>query len=118
MTGDDCVSVGTGCYNVDMKNITCLQGHGISIGSLGKHNSGAWVSNITIRDTTIKQTKNGVRIKTWQGGYGAVIGVKYDNILMENVRKPHHNRPVLLPNKTLLEPYIRGDGCRVSSTGT
>ncbi|KAD4584534.1 hypothetical protein E3N88_22135 [Mikania micrantha] len=86
--GDDCVSVGTGCYNVDMKNITCLQGHGISIGSLGKHNSGAWVSNITVRDTTIKQTKNGVRIKTWQGGYGAVIGVKYDNILMENVRNP------------------------------
>ncbi|KAC9138559.1 hypothetical protein E3N88_46309 [Mikania micrantha] len=88
VTGDDCVSVGTGCYNVDMKNITCLQGHGISIGSLGKHNSGAWVSNITVRDTTIKQTKNGVRIKTWQGGHGAVIGVKYDNILMENVRNP------------------------------
>ncbi|KAK9070045.1 hypothetical protein SSX86_010444 [Deinandra increscens subsp. villosa] len=86
--GDDCVSIGSGCYDVDIKNVTCVHGHGISIGSLGEHNSWAWVSNITVRDSTMKRTKNGVRIKTWQGGYGAVIGVKYENILMDNVRNP------------------------------
>lgn len=62
--------------------------YNFSIGSLGNNNSGAWVSNITIRDSTIKQSKNGVRIKTWQGGYGAVNGIKYENILMDNVRNP------------------------------
>ncbi|XP_035839972.1 polygalacturonase At1g48100 [Helianthus annuus] len=86
--GDDCVSIGSGCYDVDIKNITCVHGHGISIGSLGNQNSWAWVSNITVRDSTITRTKNGVRIKTWQGGYGAVNHVKYENILMENVRNP------------------------------
>ncbi|KAI3506542.1 hypothetical protein L1887_21101 [Cichorium endivia] len=86
--GDDCVSIGSGCYDVDIKNITCGQGHGISIGSLGNHNSRASVSNITVRDSAIKQSANGVRIKTWQGGYGSVSGVRYENIRMENVRNP------------------------------
>ncbi|KAM7277342.1 hypothetical protein ACFE04_019208 [Oxalis oulophora] len=86
--GDDCVSIGAGCYDVDIRNITCGPGHGISIGSLGNHKSRACVSNITVRDSTIKQTDNGVRIKTWQGGSGKVSGVKFSNIHMYNVRNP------------------------------
>ncbi|CAM8973747.1 unnamed protein product [Rhodiola kirilowii] len=86
--GDDCVSIGSGCYDVDIKNITCGPSHGISIGSLGNHNSRACVSNITVRDSTIKTSDNGVRIKTWQGGYGAVSGITFSNIHMDNVRNP------------------------------
>lgn len=86
--GDDCVSIGSGCYDVDIRNITCGPGHGISIGSLGNHNSRACVSNITVRDSVIKHTDNGVRIKTWQGGYGAVSGITFDNLHMDNVRNP------------------------------
>ncbi|KAJ1393359.1 Pectin lyase fold/virulence factor [Sesbania bispinosa] len=86
--GDDCVSIGSGCYDVDIKNITCGPGHGISIGSLGNHNSRACVSNITVRDSMIKVTDNGVRIKTWQGGSGSVSGVTFSNIHMVNVRNP------------------------------
>ncbi|KAF7804960.1 polygalacturonase [Senna tora] len=86
--GDDCVSIGSGCYDVDIKNITCGPGHGISIGSLGNHNSRACVSNITVRDSVIKVTDNGVRIKTWQGGSGSVSGVTFSNIHMEAVRNP------------------------------
>ncbi|KAL5700724.1 galacturonan 1,4-alpha-galacturonidase [Ranunculus cassubicifolius] len=86
--GDDCVSIGAGCYNVDIRNITCGPGHGISIGSLGSHNSRACVSNITVRDSIIKFSDNGVRIKTWQGGSGSVSGVTFDNVHMDTVRNP------------------------------
>ncbi|KAK6941132.1 Glycoside hydrolase, family 28 [Dillenia turbinata] len=86
--GDDCVSIGSGCFDVDIRNITCGPGHGISIGSLGNHNSRACVSNITVKDSVIKVSENGVRIKTWQGGSGSVYGVTFSNIHMESVRNP------------------------------
>ncbi|KAJ6756988.1 hypothetical protein OIU74_026279 [Salix koriyanagi] len=86
--GDDCVSIGAGCHNVDIKNITCGPGHGISIGSLGVGNSRACVSNITVKDSVIKHSDNGVRIKTWQGGYGSVSKISFHNIQMETVRNP------------------------------
>ncbi|CDY67535.1 BnaAnng24580D [Brassica napus] len=87
--GDDCVSIGSGSYDVDIRNLTCGPGgHGISIGSLGNHNSHACVSNITVRDSVIKYSDNGVRIKTWQGGFGSVSGVTFNNIHVESVRNP------------------------------
>lgn len=86
--GDDCVSIGTGCYNVDIRNITCGPSHGISIGSLGDGNSRACVSNITVRDSIIKNSDNGVRIKTWQGGSGSVSSITFHNIHMDTVRNP------------------------------
>lgn len=66
MTGDDCVSIQTGCSGVNIQNVDCGPGHGISIGSLGKDNTKACVSNITVSDTKIHDTLTGVRIKTWQ----------------------------------------------------
>ncbi|KDP23351.1 hypothetical protein JCGZ_23184 [Jatropha curcas] len=86
--GDDCISIGAGCHNVDIKNITCGPSHGISIGSLGIRNSRACVSNITVTDSVIKHSDNGVRIKTWQGGYGSVSKVTFNNIHMDTVRNP------------------------------
>ncbi|KAK9139112.1 hypothetical protein Scep_008793 [Stephania cephalantha] len=86
--GDDCVSIGSGCYNVDIRNITCGPSHGISIGSLGSHNSRACVSNITVTDSVIRRSDNGVRIKTWQGGSGSVSKVTFNNVHMDNVRNP------------------------------
>ncbi|CAL5330039.1 unnamed protein product [Camellia sinensis] len=109
--GDDCVSIGAGCYNVDMRNITCGPSHGIRyihsfpnlelsdlqearhgnvqcIGSLGLRNSRACVSNITVTDSVVKHSDNGVRIKTWQGGSGSVSKVTFNNIQMDTVRNP------------------------------
>lgn len=46
------------------------------------------MSNITVSDSTIKHSANGVRIKTWQGGSGAVSKVTFNNIHMDTVRNP------------------------------
>ncbi|KAJ4968101.1 hypothetical protein NE237_014802 [Protea cynaroides] len=86
--GDDCISIGAGCYNVEINNITCGPSHGISIGSLGNHNLRDCVSNITVTNSVIKHSDNGVRIKTWQGGSGLVTGVTFNNVYMDTVRNP------------------------------
>ncbi|KAH6801940.1 Pectin lyase-like superfamily protein [Perilla frutescens var. frutescens] len=86
--GDDCVSIQTGCTNVYIHNINCGPGHGISIGGLGKDNTKACVSNITVRDVVMHNTMNGVRIKTWQGGSGSVQGVQFSNIQVSGVQLP------------------------------
>ncbi|OWM88005.1 polygalacturonase At1g48100 isoform X2 [Punica granatum] len=84
--GDDCISIGPGCSDVDIEGVTCGPSHGISIGSLGVHNSQACVANITVQNTIIRESDNGLRIKTWQGGTGSVSGIRFENIQMENVR--------------------------------
>ncbi|KMZ74345.1 Polygalacturonase, family GH28 [Zostera marina] len=84
--GDDCISIGPGSSNIDIQNITCGHSHGISIGSLGVHNTEACVSNITVKNCVIRNSDNGLRIKTWQGGMGSVTRIIFDNIYMENVR--------------------------------
>ncbi|MCL7047991.1 hypothetical protein MKW94_028332 [Papaver nudicaule] len=85
-TGDDCISIGAGCSDVDIRNITCTHSHGVSIGSLGVRNTQACVSNVTVRNVHMKDSDNGVRIKTWQGGSGSVSGVTFQDIEMDNVR--------------------------------
>uniref|UniRef100_A0A2N9GXD0 Polygalacturonase n=1 Tax=Fagus sylvatica TaxID=28930 RepID=A0A2N9GXD0_FAGSY len=86
--GDDCVSIQTGCSNVDIHNVNCGPGHGISIGGLGKDNTKACVSNVTVRDITMHDTLTGVRIKTWQGGSGSVQGIMFSNIQVSEVGTP------------------------------
>ncbi|MED6184431.1 hypothetical protein PIB30_047443 [Stylosanthes scabra] len=86
--GDDCISIQTGCSNVYVHNVNCGPGHGISIGGLGKDNTRACVSNITVRDVNMHNTMNGVRIKTWQGGSGSVQGVLFSNIQVSEVQLP------------------------------
>ena len=55
--GDDCISIGPGCSNVDIEGVTCGPSHGMSIGSLGVHNSRACVSNIIVH-TVLSHVEN------------------------------------------------------------
>ncbi|CAO1939696.1 unnamed protein product [Urochloa humidicola] len=84
--GDDCVSIGAGCSDVRIENITCGHGHGISIGSLGARGTRACVSNVTVRNARILDSDNGLRIKTWQGGAGAVSAVEFAGVQLRNVK--------------------------------
>ncbi|KAL8151292.1 hypothetical protein V2J09_021100 [Rumex salicifolius] len=84
--GDDCISIGPGCMDVDIDGVTCTHSHGISIGSLGVQHTQACVSNITVRNAIIRDSDNGLRIKTWQGGSGSVTDISFENIQMDNTK--------------------------------
>ncbi|RCI06679.1 hypothetical protein CU098_013794, partial [Rhizopus stolonifer] len=86
--GDDCLSLKNNITNVIATNITCTNGHGFSIGSLGKGDSWDFVSKVQISDSVCTNCQNGVRIKTWPGGHGAVKDVTFDNIKLNNVDNP------------------------------
>ncbi|XP_064958510.1 polygalacturonase ADPG1-like [Musa acuminata AAA Group] len=87
-TGDDCISIGTGSFHVNVSWVTCGPGHGISVGSLGMNNSRAEVSDIQVGHCNISSTMNGVRIKTWQGGYGYAKTIIFENINFTAVKNP------------------------------
>ncbi|KAF6173800.1 hypothetical protein GIB67_003801 [Kingdonia uniflora] len=88
-TGDDCVSFGQGTFNVSITDIVCGPGHGISIGSLGKYEQEKDVSGITVRNCTLKDTDNGVRIKTYQGSDPSkATHMVFENIKLINVKNP------------------------------
>ncbi|XP_057770331.1 polygalacturonase [Salvia miltiorrhiza] len=87
-TGDDCISIVSGSNKVHATDIACGPGHGISIGSLGAGNSEAYVSDVVVNRVNFSGTTNGVRIKTWQGGYGSANNIKFLNADMHNVKNP------------------------------
>ncbi|XP_048140001.1 polygalacturonase At1g48100-like isoform X2 [Rhodamnia argentea] len=86
--GDDCVSIQTGCSNIYIHDINCGPGHGISIGGLGNGNTRACVSNVTVRNTVMRNTMTGVRIKTLQGGSGSANNIMFSNIQVSEVETP------------------------------
>ncbi|KAI5057535.1 hypothetical protein GOP47_0027550 [Adiantum capillus-veneris] len=86
--GDDCISVQTGSSNLNIHDVICEAGHGISLGGLGRAQTQACVSNVTIHDVFIRNSQNGVRIKTWQGGSGSVKSISYKNIYVVNISNP------------------------------
>lgn len=88
-TGDDCISLGPGSRTVNITNVHCGPGHGISIGSLGKYLNESDVSGITVRDSNFFGTMNGVRIKTWSTSYSSVVSnIAFLNLEMHSVNNP------------------------------
>ncbi|CAL0324375.1 unnamed protein product [Lupinus luteus] len=86
--GDDCIAVNAGSSFIYANRLKCGPGHGISIGSLGKNNAHETVEEVHVKDCTFIGTKNGARIKTWEGGSGYVRKISYENIKLENTRNP------------------------------
>ncbi|KAL3502915.1 hypothetical protein ACH5RR_037364 [Cinchona calisaya] len=88
-TGDDCISMVSGSQNIDISDVFCGPGHGISIGSLGRSFEKEYVMNINVVNATLKNTQNGVRIKTWSPSSSSLASnITFQNIMMENVSNP------------------------------
>jgi polygalacturonase len=83
-TGDDNVALQSGSHDVLIEDLTCLHGHGISIGSP----TDKGLSHIIVRRCTFNGTDNGLRIKSYRGRGGDVHDIWYSDIVMRNVRRP------------------------------
>lgn len=83
---DDCLAVNSGT-GINFINGTCIGGHGLSIGSVGGRSNNN-VKNVRITNSVIKDSENGIRIKTKAGqGKGTVSDVTYSNIRLSGITK-------------------------------
>ncbi|XP_073137344.1 probable polygalacturonase At3g15720 [Henckelia pumila] len=87
-TGDDCIAINGGTSRVNITRIACGPGHGISIGSLGKDGRYDQVEAISVSNCSFRGTKNGVRIKTWQGGSGFARRINFSDINFDAAYNP------------------------------
>ncbi|XP_021812874.1 probable polygalacturonase At3g15720 [Prunus avium] len=87
-TGDDCIAINGGCSDLNIANIACGPGHGISVGSLGAHGALEKVKNVYVRDSSFSGTTNGARIKTWQGGSGYARNITFEKITLHAAKNP------------------------------
>jgi len=82
--GDDNVALKNGGHDILIEDLTCLHGHGISIGSGTREG----FSHVIVRRCTFDGTDNGLRIKSYRGGGGEVHDIRYSDITMRYVRRP------------------------------
>ncbi|CAA7015735.1 unnamed protein product [Microthlaspi erraticum] len=89
-TGDDCIAILSGTTNLDISNVTCGPGHGISVGSLGRNKNEKDVKRLTVRDIVFNGTSDGIRIKTWESSASEIVvsDFVYENIKMIDVKNP------------------------------
>ncbi|CAH2072545.1 unnamed protein product [Thlaspi arvense] len=87
-TGDDCIAINSGSSYINISDIFCGPGHGISIGSLGENGRFATVEEVIVKNCTLTNTDNGVRIKTYENGSGYARKISFDNINMVASKNP------------------------------
>ncbi|XP_059642966.1 probable polygalacturonase At3g15720 [Cornus florida] len=87
-TGDDCVAINAGSSFINITNIRCGPGHGISVGSLGEDGKDDTVEEVNVWNCIFNGTENGARIKTWQGGSGYARNIDFQNLKLIDVSNP------------------------------
>uniref|UniRef100_A0A7S3JRR9 Pectate lyase superfamily protein domain-containing protein n=1 Tax=Aureoumbra lagunensis TaxID=44058 RepID=A0A7S3JRR9_9STRA len=87
-TGDDNLAIKEGSSRVYVRGGFFFRGHGLSIGSLGEGGTTASVKHVYLANVTFIRTTNAARIKTWQGGQGAVKNITFTHLYVAGVSYP------------------------------
>nr|Q1HAY5.1 RecName: Full=Probable endopolygalacturonase B; AltName: Full=Pectinase B; AltName: Full=Polygalacturonase B; Flags: Precursor [Aspergillus luchuensis]BAE94655.1 polygalacturonase [Aspergillus luchuensis] len=82
---DDCLAINSG-EHITFTNGYCDGGHGLSIGSIGGRSDNT-VNDVTISNSKVVNSQNGVRIKTIYGKTGTVENVKFEDITLSDISK-------------------------------
>jgi len=85
--GDDCVAINGGVHDIEIKDMSCTGGHGVSIGSLGSGNANDIVSGVLVSNSVFTDTKYAARIKTYlvnSGNTGYASNITYSGITVKN----------------------------------
>ncbi|PQE06182.1 polygalacturonase 5 protein [Rutstroemia sp. NJR-2017a BBW] len=80
---DDCVAINSGT-SITFENGVCSGGHGLSVGSVGGRSDNT-VETVLFYNSEIKNSQNGVRIKTISGDTGTVSGITYQEITLSGI---------------------------------
>ncbi|OMO66468.1 Glycoside hydrolase, family 28, partial [Corchorus capsularis] len=91
-TGDDCVSMIHGCSQISIKKVVCGPGHGFSIGSLGHYEKEIDVNGILVKNCTMINTDNGLRIKTYRSPFPS----KASNIVFQDISMTRVLSPIII----------------------
>ncbi|KAF8097891.1 hypothetical protein N665_0279s0021 [Sinapis alba] len=116
-TGDDCIAINKGSSYINVTGIFCGPGHGISVGSLGENGSFSAVEEVRVKNCTLSNTMNGVRIKTFQNGSGFARKISFEDIKMvasENpiiIEQNYHDRG---KNRDVSFEYSNYQSCHVN----
>ncbi|XP_042500561.1 probable polygalacturonase At3g15720 isoform X1 [Macadamia integrifolia] len=112
-TGDDCVAIIGDSSFINITNVSCGPGHGISVGSLGGGGTHNTVEEIHVSDCSFSGTMNGARIKTWPGGSGYAKKISFEQITLTEV-----NNPIVIdqfyPNTNVYSSQDKGSDVEVS----
>ncbi|KAI4317373.1 hypothetical protein L6164_025246 [Bauhinia variegata] len=108
-TGDDCIAINSGSSFINITDVACGPGHGISIGSLGENGEYATVEEVRVHNCSFTGTQNGVRIKTWQGGSGYARKITFEDIHVVAA-----NNPVIIDQHYDAYDAVRGSAVEVS----
>ncbi|KAF3392764.1 Endopolygalacturonase [Penicillium rolfsii] len=82
---DDCVAVNSGT-DITFSGGVCSGGHGLSIGSVGGRSDNT-VDTVTFKNSEVKDSVNGIRIKATEGDTGTIKGVTYSGITLSSISK-------------------------------
>ncbi|KAM5585386.1 exopolygalacturonase-like [Rosa sericea] len=102
-TGDDCIAFLPESTNLNVTNVHCGPGHGISVGSISSNS----ITGLNVRNCSFVGTQNGVRIKTRSPSQpGTVAQVTFENIEMDKV-----DNPIIIDQQ-----YCASSGCSPQKT--
>nr|Q5B508.2 RecName: Full=Endopolygalacturonase B; AltName: Full=Pectinase B; AltName: Full=Polygalacturonase B; Flags: Precursor [Aspergillus nidulans FGSC A4]ABF50868.1 endo-polygalacturonase [Aspergillus nidulans] len=82
---DDCIAINSG-EHITFTNGYCSGGHGLSIGSVGGRSDNT-VKSVTISNSKVVDSQNGVRIKTVYKATGSVTDVTFQDIELSGITK-------------------------------